>query len=121
LFDRPSADGVSGAYQVGSARSAANSYDHATLWMGTAASAFDLHPFVVAADPSFLSSYALAISDDGTIIGYATTATTNYAVLWTPVPEPASVWLTAAAFSGILFSRIRRSEALSAIQKLIGL
>jgi hypothetical protein len=60
-FYSSSADGVSGAYQVGSARPAANSYDHVTLWMGTAASAFDLHSFVVAADPSFLSSYALAI------------------------------------------------------------
>jgi hypothetical protein len=78
--------------------------------MGNTASAFDLHPFVVAADPSFLSSYAAAISDDGAIIGYATTAMSNYAVFWSPVPEPACVWLATAAFSGILFSRIRADK-----------
>jgi probable HAF family extracellular repeat protein len=64
------------------------------LWNGTAASAFDLHPFLASLTPTMYGSQATGINADGSIIGYAYDASgKSYAVLWTPVPEPSTIAL----------------------------
>jgi probable HAF family extracellular repeat protein len=91
----PGANGAQGtaisrAGQVG--YGGVGEFPHALLWQGTAESFVDLHPFLSAVDPAFLYSYATGISENGSIVGYATTDNIDrrYAVLWTPVPEPSS-------------------------------
>jgi hypothetical protein len=82
---------------------------HATVWSGTAASAFDLHPALASLGIAFTGSLATAIDSSGTIVGSAFDANGKpYAVMWTPVPEPASSALaTYGCFIGLL-TRVRR-------------
>lgn len=103
-FDGSAAEGVSNAGQVGFGwnKAAGGSYNmaHALVWNGTAASAVDLHPFLSGLGLVFINSHAQAIADDGSMVGYATdTNNTNHAILWTPVPEPATYTLLALAIS----------------------
>jgi hypothetical protein len=115
-FDTSLAVDISTAGQVG------YGYDglrfHALLWSGAAASAIDLDPFLSNLGPTFYNSQASAISDDGSITGYANGPDGIFAILWTPVsvPEPGSavLILCAAAITSTvrLFERpSRRSIA----------
>jgi hypothetical protein len=99
-FDFSMAHGVSGNMQVGNAAGpTAPLHGHAMLWHGTAASAVDLHVFLSGLGPTFAQSVANDITENGSIVGYATdTSGRNYAVLWTPVPEPTSCALVAIGF-----------------------
>ena len=80
------ASGVHGAYQVGSARYS-DGRKHAMVWKGTAASYLDLHDRLALLGNSlgvtFLESEALAISENGTVVGSASDTTgKGYAIAW---------------------------------------
>lgn len=63
-----------------------NNNEHAMVWNGTAASAVDLHAFLIAVEPEYTDSVARGIDADGNIYGYANIGGTGYvAVRWTPV------------------------------------
>jgi len=103
-FDSSTARGVSQAGEVGfgwNAATGAIETGHALVWAGNAESAIDLHPFLTGLGPTFIYSYAEAISDSGVVVGYATDAANrDYAVVWTPVPEPttSAMFLCGVAF-----------------------
>jgi len=87
-FRESYAFGIGGGHQVGFGSSTTGGYSHALLWSGTAAIAVDLHQFLPAA---FKNSCARSIDDKGDIVGYAIDSAYNYhAILWQPVPEPAT-------------------------------
>jgi probable HAF family extracellular repeat protein len=101
--------GLSAAGQVGAGAISPSSgiIVHALYWNGSAASAIDLHTFLTGLGKTFTSSEARGISDNGTIIGYATTADhRSQAILWTPVPEPN--FLSLSAVGTIACARLRR-------------
>jgi hypothetical protein len=110
-FDESNAAGVSAAGQVGSGSGpATGGYEHALMWSGTAASAVDLHSLLSGLGPTFISSFATAISEDGLIVGAAQAANGGYyAVLWTSVvPEPSSCTLVACGLAVTSIVRLRR-------------
>jgi len=80
---------VRGGVQVGFIQF--GSFDHAYLWMGTPASATDLHLFLPA---NLEDSRALSIDAAGNIFGLAgDTSGHTHAVEWSPVPEPSTLAL----------------------------
>jgi hypothetical protein len=103
---RSSAWDMAGDMQVGSAQPVAiESRAHAYIWRGTAASGVDLHPYVVATlGPEFLSSGAVAVTENGDVYG----AAGNFAVKWTPVPEPRSAVMLVCATCLGFGSRFQR-------------
>lgn len=84
--------GASESSQVGFGTTPATDPEaHALLWHGTAASVVDLHPLLSGLGHTFTTSIAEDISESGVITGWARDASfRTYAVLWTPVPEPAA-------------------------------
>jgi hypothetical protein len=82
--------------------------DRALLWYGTAESVVDLHQYVsVLGD--FVGSRAFSITPNGSIIGHVTAANGgNVAVIWTPVPEPDSIYLLATIVFGFSYFVRRR-------------
>jgi hypothetical protein len=83
--------GVSGGRQVGFGEGPVfGGYAHAFLWSGTAASVVDLHPYLSGLGLAFTSSYATAIADNVAIVGYPRISFHDYAVMWTPIPEPST-------------------------------
>ena len=85
-FSETVAAAVAGGKQVGwgEIRAAVNKVSayHALLWNGTAKSCIDLHMFLT---NNFVSSKALAIAPDGTIVGVATDKHgITHAVVWIP-------------------------------------
>jgi hypothetical protein len=109
-FIKTSASGISLAGQVGSGSGPATAgEDHALFWTGTAASAVDLHSLVTNLNPGFVRSYAVGIADNGTIVGQAQTADgTRYAIIWTQVPEPATLAYATLALAAGCHIRSRR-------------
>jgi hypothetical protein len=91
---------VSGELQVGRAYGSATGFtSHATVWNGSAESMIDLHQFLgdVPFPEPVLSSIAWGVDATGRILGMASSdsAFINYAVMWTPIPEPTSAVLIA--------------------------
>ena len=100
--------GTNGYQQVGYGSNTNNgSYSEALVWTGTAASAVDLDAFL---PPAGSWEYALAYSIDssGNIYGEAggryDGMTGDFAVEWSPIPEPTSLLLTIIT-SSCLFAR----------------
>ena len=69
---------VRGAYQAGYGMTALG-YAHALVWHGTAASVLDLNNFLPA---GYVTSQALGIDPDGSIVGFASNGTYTYPVVW---------------------------------------
>jgi hypothetical protein len=108
-FYHSKAVGVSGASQVGyGVDPATGGAQHALLWNGTAASAIDLHPYLTGLGPAFVESYAQGIADNGTIVGWAQAGGVDYAVLWTPIPEPSAAALFACGAIAVAIIRHRK-------------
>ena len=113
-FDFSAALGVSGSTQVGWGQRP-DGIQRALAWSGTANSYVDLHNSLSGLLPNLFlfSSQAKGISENGSIVGDAlfidpdTHVSSSYAILWAPVPEPASARLLAAAitFAALRFRR----------------
>jgi hypothetical protein len=112
-FDGSFAEGVWGAFQVGSGSGPATDHEsHALLWNDTAESYVDLHPYLGDLELPIVGSKANAIAANGQIVGTAYGETTWYAVMWTPVPEPSEgVLLTCGLMSAPAFRRRQLSFA----------
>jgi hypothetical protein len=91
-FTKSMAHGTSGTQQVGWGRGeATGGNEHALLWNGSADSFVDLQQFL---SSDFIGSQALGIAGNGNIVGYAYDSSGyNHAILWEPVPEPATLLL----------------------------
>jgi probable HAF family extracellular repeat protein len=111
-FDWSEALAISSAGQVGRGFGPlTGSNNHALFWNGTAQSAIDLHSFVGDLGPPIIGSAATGISNNGSIVGYGyTRSVEQYAILWTPIPEPTSCCLSACAL--VIALRCQRTRAI---------
>jgi hypothetical protein len=83
--------GTNGTQQVGTGSgSATGDSDHALFWSGIADSFVDLHQFL---PPGFYGSGAYGIDSYGNIVGWAQDSSGEHAILWQPIPEPATLLL----------------------------
>ncbi len=102
---------MAGDFQVGSETVFISpyQYSHAVVWQGTAESAFNLQPSLSAITSGIYGSGALAVTEDGDIIGaVGSSADGNFLVKWTHVvPEPSSIIVIALGL-GVLLKRRRR-------------
>jgi hypothetical protein len=89
--------GTNGTQQVGEGDG------HALLWNGSASSFIDLHQFLPV---GFTGSCAEAIDSSGNIVGYASGPSGFPAILWQPIPEPATLLLL--GLGGLAIVRKRR-------------
>jgi hypothetical protein len=116
-FDNSTAFGTNGVNQVGYGSVMGNiggtttELRHALLWSGSATSVLDLNSLL-----PFASDYSVAYSIDaqGNVFGIAANGAGNFAIEWSPVPEPATMALFAAGALGLLSFRrnpFRRSVA----------
>lgn len=97
--------GTNGTQQVGYGNGSATGGNyHALLWSETAASYVDLHQFL---PTGFANSYAHGIDSYGNIVGSAADSSGNgHAILWEPIPEPATFLLL--GLGGLAVMRKRR-------------
>jgi uncharacterized membrane protein len=113
-YGTPLVYSASAAGQVGfSEGPATGGRTHALFWKDTSESIVDLHPFVSALGPEYTGSAAYFIADNGSIVGSAFTYDPyrGYAVIWTPVPEPASSALVALGIiTTVMIARVRPSS-----------
>ncbi len=113
-FASARAYGVAGGYQVGAGPKTVMGPSHALLWAGSPDNYVDLQTFV----PSdFAGSVAYAIDAEGLVVGdawrlvpgqvdqYGQPLHEEHAVMWVPVPEPAT--LSLLVLGGLLFARRR--------------
>lgn len=91
---------TNGIHQVGERGPLGES--RAIRWSGTEASVLDLHQLLPA---NIIESRATGIDENGTIVGWGSTSTGNVPIIWTPIPEPATI---AALGIGLLALGIRR-------------
>ncbi len=99
--------GTNGKHQVGIAGFV--SAGRAVRWSGSAESVFDLHQFL----PTELLpgiSRANFIDESGVIVGEAENAlrTRRFAVMWTPVPEPATLSIIAFGLLALTLRKRRK-------------
>ncbi len=102
---------MNGQYQVGTETKFISpyQYSHAVVWQGTAESAFDLQPSLSSITSGIQGSGALAVTEDGDIIGAVGSADGNFLVKWThAVPEPTTI-LGLGIGLAVLARRRRRS------------
>jgi hypothetical protein len=113
-FTNSIAEDTNGSVQVGWGDSGGN--PHALFWTGTAASAVDLQTLLPSTG-TWTSSEAFTIDASGNIYGFATgtfdDTTGNFAVEWSPVPEPASLSLLMVFGTGALMRRRRSPRPIS--------
>ena len=113
---------TNGNTQIGWANNGAN--EDAMLWTGTAQSAVDLTPLLPSTvswqgSPSTVTwgtSYAYSVDTSGNVYGVAQGLVDNayeldFAVQWSPVPEPATCAILLVAGTGILMQRRRKHFA----------
>jgi hypothetical protein len=105
---------TNGAEQVGFG-SATSVNQHlepiALAWSGTAASAVDMQTLLPLTD-SWVESEAISVDSQGNIYGTAYDAAQNeYAVEWSPVPEPTAGAILLIGGVGMLMRRRRRSAS----------
>ena len=116
-FTSSGAFGTNGTHQVGYASDNEDGPYEAFVWLGTAASVIDLHPLLPETG-AWMDSVADSIDASGNIYGIAdgtyNGVTGNFAVEWSPVPEPGSFTLLAATTAGLLLRRKRRQSARTA-------
>ncbi|MGA2070720.1 MAG: PEP-CTERM sorting domain-containing protein [Sedimentisphaerales bacterium] len=106
--------GINGTQQVGYG-TAANGNTHALLWNGSCDGVIDLHQFLPA-NLSGTLSYATGIDGYGNIIGYVSSGDYTRAVLWQPIPEPATLLLLGLG-AAIAIRKQTRSKATSPLRK----
>jgi len=104
---------IAGEFQAGSGgvSTPTGSPDHALLWRGSAESATDLHQYLQPLGLDFYQSYAVGVSEDGTVVGYAYTLDSvpnSFAILWTPIPEPSTILLVLSGLPLIVRRSISR-------------
>jgi uncharacterized membrane protein len=95
-FAYSKAFGNNSTAQVGYGRLSDTGQYHALLWNGSSSDYIDLQQFVTAIPyEGYMQSAALGIDDYGNIVGWASTSSRNeyYAIVWQPVPEPATMTL----------------------------
>ena len=101
-----------GTQQVGYAADNEDGPYIAFIWSGTAASAIDLQSLLPGGDGAGWESVADSIDASGNVYGIAEGTyngfSGDFAVEWSPVPEPASFTLLAAGAVGLLVRRRRR-------------
>lgn len=106
---------TNGSQQVGWGTGIETRDDDALLWSGSAASTVDLAKFLPTTT-TWLGSEALSIDSSGDVFGIAytfgagsngQTAFFDYAVEWSPVPEPATGALLITMSAAALFRRKR--------------
>jgi hypothetical protein len=112
-FDFSAAEGVSESGQVGYGKgTATDGRIHALLWRGTAESVVDLHPYLSGLPVTMVESHANGIDSNGSIVGYGEDSNgVEYAILWTPVPEPSAWTLLWLGMMGVAL-RSRRSRCI---------
>ena len=101
--------GTNGTQQVGNGYgSATGGNQHALLWSSSEDNVIDLNQFLPAGFGGI--SYATAIDGYGNIVGYAQQGSSgNYhAILWQPIPEPATLFLL--GLGGLALLRKRRAQ-----------
>lgn len=104
-YSESTATGGLGQQQVGAAFFAATEQLHAMLWNGSPDDFVDLQQFLPA---TLTSSDAIAMDAQGNILGWANDVDGNtHAILWQPVPEPAT--LSLLAMGGLAVLRRRKN------------
>jgi hypothetical protein len=109
-FVTSSATDTNGTEQVGGGSQEASGFANALVWFGTPTSAVDLQAMLPATD-TWESSDAFDIDSSGDVYGTATdTNGDEFAVEWTPVPEPGSVALLGIFGVGMMMRRRGRGK-----------
>jgi hypothetical protein len=92
---------TNGSQQVG--YGATTGDERALAWSGTAETMVDLHALL---PKGFVTSHAFGIDDNGVIAGWGVQpGVGNVPLIWTPVPEPATVVVLAAGLFTLLALR----------------
>jgi hypothetical protein len=105
--------GTNGSQQVGYGEgSGTASSGHALLWTGTAESAVDLGT-ILPATGVWADTFAYTIDSSGNVYGYAEGTLNNvsgdFAIEWSPVPEPTTASMLLLATAGISMCRKRNA------------
>ena len=102
---------TNGVDQVGYGYGTGNIIGKRLLWTGTASSAFDLQTLLPASG-TWSDSYAFSVDSSGNVYGTADGTYqgvgSDYAVEWSPVPEPSTCALLFFTCVGILAGRHRK-------------
>jgi hypothetical protein len=110
-FNSSFAHAAAGDLQVGFGSlegTGARGDSHALLWNGTADTVVNLHQYLTGLPITFTDSFAHKISANGVIVGTARDSNgLDYAVMWTPIPEPSAALLFLVGCAVIRVARAR--------------